>query len=159
VKTKKLVLMALFTATGFIGANFSIPGTTIALDSMPAFLGALWLGPLAGGVIGVLGHFFTALLRGFPLSLPVHLLVMLGMGVTMVGFALVYKWVPYGPLSKSLAALGTGLFLNVPFSLFGVSLVTGPGIFAMMPLLALGTLGNCVLALMLYQLLERGVKP
>jgi uncharacterized membrane protein len=159
LKTQKLVLTALFTALSFVGANFFIPGTTIALDAMPAFLGALWIGPLAGGLIGGLGHFFTALLRGFPLSLPVHAVVMATMALTMAGFGLVYRSVPYGRGVKSLLAFAVGILLNVPFSLYMVSLVIGPGIFAMMPLLALGALANILIALILYHLLKgRGAR-
>lgn len=92
MKTKKLVLTALFIALSFVGAMIKVPGTTIAFDSMPGFLGTILLGPLYGALIGALGHFLTAVTSGFPLTLPVHLILMAGMGLTMLVFGYVFKY-------------------------------------------------------------------
>ncbi len=74
MKTRTLVIAAMLIALSFIGANIKISGS-IAFDSMPAFFGALVLGPVAGGIIGLIGHLLTAVFSGFPFGLPVHIIV------------------------------------------------------------------------------------
>jgi hypothetical protein len=39
---------------------------SIAFDSMPAFLGAILLGPWFGAFLGVFGHLTSAAMAGFP---------------------------------------------------------------------------------------------
>ena len=90
MKTRKLVLASLFIALSFIGANINV-FQSIAFDSMAGFLGALVLGPVYGAIIGGLGHILTAALRGFPYTIPVHLITMFSMGLTMLAFGTVYK--------------------------------------------------------------------
>lgn len=87
---KKMILAALLIALSFIGANLKVMGT-IAFDSMPGFLGALLLGPAWGALIGAAGHFLTALLAGFVLTLPVHLEIMGIMAVAAAVFGAVYR--------------------------------------------------------------------
>ncbi len=72
--SKKLVYMAVLIALSYIGSLIKITGT-IAFDSFPAFFGALALGGVYGGIIGFLGHLFTAFLSGFPFTLPIHLVI------------------------------------------------------------------------------------
>lgn len=79
LSTKVLVYCALLIALSFIGAQIKIFGS-IAFDSLPAFLGALLLGPIAGAVIGILGHFLTAITSGFPQTVPIHIIIAIGMG-------------------------------------------------------------------------------
>ncbi|RBP61370.1 alpha-ribazole transporter [Alkalibaculum bacchi] len=74
-KTRKLVYTALLIALAFIGAQIKILGS-IALDALPAFFAALLLGPVAGAAVGAIGHLLTAMTSGFPMSIPIHLVVM-----------------------------------------------------------------------------------
>ncbi|MDR3551875.1 MAG: ECF transporter S component [Clostridia bacterium] len=73
-KTLKITLLALFCALSAVGANIKIAGS-IAFDSMPAFLAAMLLGGPEGAVVGALGHLLSAVLSGFPLTLPLHLCI------------------------------------------------------------------------------------
>lgn len=82
MSVRKLTLLSMLLAMSVLGANIKIFGS-VALDSFPAFLGALILGPIPGALLGALGHFISALLAGFPLTLPVHILVTALMAVTM----------------------------------------------------------------------------
>lgn len=82
MKTQKLVLVSLFIALSFLAGYIKFFGS-IALDSFPAFLGTLLLGPTYGMIIALLGHLFSAFLSGFPLTLPVHLIVGVMMMLTM----------------------------------------------------------------------------
>ncbi len=79
-KLKKILLVALFCALCYVGANLKIAGS-IAFDSAPAFLCAMLMGGAPGAVAGVLGHLFSSLLSGFPLSPPLHLVIAAEMGL------------------------------------------------------------------------------
>ncbi len=80
MKTRKIILIALFCGLCYAGANIKIAGS-IAFDSTPAFLCAMLMGGLPGAVAGALGHLFSALLSGFPLTLPLHLVIAAEMGL------------------------------------------------------------------------------
>lgn len=67
-------MLALFCALSAVGAKFPIYGS-IALDSLPAFLAAILLGGPEGAIIGAMGHMLSALLSGFPLTIPLHLVI------------------------------------------------------------------------------------
>jgi uncharacterized membrane protein len=73
-KSFRLVLLALFIALAAVGANLKISGS-IAFDSLPAFLAAMLIGGPEGAVAGAFGHLFSAMLAGFPLTLPMHLVI------------------------------------------------------------------------------------
>lgn len=72
--TKVLVYYALLIALSFIGAQIKI-FQSIALDALPAFFAALFLGPVAGAVVGAVGHLLTAITSGFLFTIPIHLLI------------------------------------------------------------------------------------
>lgn len=72
--TLRITLLALFIALAAVGANVKIMGS-IAFDALPAFLAALLLGSREGALAGAAGHLFSALLAGFPMTLPMHLVI------------------------------------------------------------------------------------
>ncbi len=88
---KQMVLMALFIAMSVIGAFIKIPSPTgtVALDSLPGYLAALLLGGIPGAIVAFLGHLASAATAGFPMTLPIHLLVAFQMAVIMlmIGYA------------------------------------------------------------------------
>jgi uncharacterized membrane protein len=74
--TESLIYLAMLIALSYIGSLIKIgPGGSIALDSMPAFFAALLMGPVAGAVVGFIGHMLTAMTGGFPFTLPIHLII------------------------------------------------------------------------------------
>jgi uncharacterized membrane protein len=79
---KKQTFIILFLGLSAIGAAIKIPLgiSSIALDSAPALLAAILLGPVFGAIIGVGGHFISAYLGGLPLG-AFHLLIGIEMGV------------------------------------------------------------------------------
>lgn len=163
MKTKNLVLASLFIALSFIGANIKIM-QTIAFDSMPAFLGTLILGPFYGAIIGALGHFLTALTSGFPLTVPVHIVIMIGMALTMISFGYTYKYFsikskPIGSISAAIVAV----IVNGPV----LTLLTAPllipvmgkvGLIAMLPILCGASALNAVIALVVYKYIPKRYK-
>lgn len=72
--TLRITLLALFIALAAVGANIKILGS-VAFDALPAFLAAMLLGSREGAIAGAAGHLFSALLAGFPMTLPMHLVV------------------------------------------------------------------------------------
>lgn len=158
MKLRKMILTALFIALSFIGANIKIAGS-IAFDSMPAFLGALILGPVYGAVIGGLGHFLTAFTSGFYLSLPVHIIIMIAMAVTVYVFGITYrillkKSITGAVIVSSIAAV----IINGPVTIIMVMPIVGKGIIAMLPILSLAALLNVAIAHICYKLSLKGVK-
>ncbi|WP_422447920.1 ECF transporter S component [Thermoanaerobacterium sp. DL9XJH110] len=156
-KTKNLVLTGMFIALSAAGAAIKLPSPTgtVAFDSAPGFLAALFLGPGYGAVTAALGHLFTGFLAGFPLTLPLHLIIALEMAV--------FAWV-YGrlkrfslPLAVVAATLLNGIVAPasfIPLPQFGF------GFFAAMviPLLS-ASFANVALAALVYRAVAAVFKP
>ena len=158
MKTKKLVLTALFIALSFVGANIKIMGS-IAFDSMPGFLGAIILGPFYGALIGALGHFLTAVTSGFPYTVPVHLVTMVGMGVTMLAFGFIFKYFSSkNYLLGVVLSLIVAVIINGPLLLFVESPLLIPmmgraGVIALIPVLSVVAALNIIMAQGIYKIL------
>ena len=105
----KLTYGGMLIALSAVGALIKISGT-IALDSMPGFFAALFLGPSIGAVVGALGHLLTAATSGFPMSLPMHLFLMVVMAFVIYVFGITYR--RFG----SIPAFIVGVVLNGPFA-------------------------------------------
>ncbi len=83
---RMMTAYALLIALCAIGGQIHFGVYSIGFDSSPAFVGALMLGPVAGAVLGALGHLATAASTGFPLSVPIHVavaIVMAGTGASI----------------------------------------------------------------------------
>jgi len=164
INTRNLVLMALFIALSFVGAQLKI-FSTIAFDSLPAFLATLLMGPVYGAIIAIIGHLLTALTSGFPMTLPVHLVIALGMGVTMVAawFTFTFtKKVSNDYLALLAFVVIAGVF-NGPVLLLLCSpllvpMLTWPGLIGMMPLLGMVGGLNALIAAGVYKALPQSVK-
>lgn len=152
-KTKTLVSVALLIALSVIGAQIKVQGS-IAFDALPAFFAALYLGPLPGALIGLLGHLLTAITSGFPLTLPLHLIVALEMFLVVGLFGIVAKRV------NSYLAIVLAILLNGP----GATLLTayvaqalgmefaGMAMFTMLWIpLTVASAANVILAAVLYR--------
>lgn len=89
--TKKIVLMGMFISLSFVCSFIKIPGPlqSIALDSMPAYLGGLLIGGPEGALIGFIAHILTAFNSGFPLTIPVHMIIAVIMALTIFIFSFV----------------------------------------------------------------------
>jgi riboflavin transporter FmnP len=164
INTRQLVFMALLIALSFVGAQLKVFGT-IAFDSLPAFLGTLLMGPVAGAIIAIIGHLLTALTSGFPMTIPVHLAIGLGMGLIMVA-----TWYTYVSVKKVandivgliacviVAAICNGPILLLLCSPLLVPMLTWPGLIAMMfPLALVGGI-NALIATTVFKALPESVK-
>lgn len=162
---KKLALAAFFVALAFVGANIKLMGS-IALDSLPAFLGAMLLGPAMGAAIGGVAHLLTALTSGFPFGLPSHLIITAMMALTMA----VFSWVMNGLMKLRLPRLAAyitagivAVVLNGPLSILALSPLLGPvmgkeALLALIPVLSLAAAANIIGALVIYQLMPKAIR-
>ena len=83
---RTMTAYALLIALCAIGGQIHFGVYSIGFDSSPAFVGALLLGPVAGAVLGALGHLATAASTGFPLGVPIHVavaIIMAGPGASL----------------------------------------------------------------------------
>lgn len=156
---RKLVTCAMLIALCAVGANIKVVGT-IAFDSMPAFLGALILGPWYGGLLGAAGYFLTSLTSGFPMTLPVHLVLMISMALTMIFFNLVQKslekkvnvWV------GRIAGIIVALIFNVGVGLLMVIPLMGVAVLAYAPELLPVALANVLIAEVVYMFIPKKLR-
>lgn len=148
-KTKNLVIMAMFIALSAVGAAIKVPSPTgtVAFDSAPGYAAALLLGPGYGAATAALGHLFTSMFAGFPMGLPLHLLVAAEMAV----FAAVYgilKRINL-PLAVIAVSLLNGIVAPasfIPFPNFGMGFFT-----AMLIPLLVGSAANVVASALIYK--------
>ena len=90
VSARQLAIMAIFIALSAVGSLIKIPSPlgSIGLDSAPGFFAAIGFGGWVGFIVIAIGHLLSSAIVGFPLTLPVHLVVALAMG----GCALAFRW-------------------------------------------------------------------
>lgn len=143
--TKKLATLAILLALCVIGANIKIMGS-IALDSFPAFIGAIVLGPFAGAFLGFFGHMISALLAGFPNTLPVHLVIAALMALCMFCYAWTRKKFAKNKIAASVVSMVVAYFINVPLDLLVLYPVLGQVVFVLFVPLTLATWVNLGLA-------------
>lgn len=127
INTKKLVMAALLLALSVVGAQIKIFGS-IAFDSAPAFMAAIFISPLIGGVIGLLGHLMSAATSGFMFTIPIHLVIGVMMFVSCYAFGIAYQKI------NAFTGILVGLILNGPISLA----VTALAMFSMMGIPVMG---------------------
>ena len=140
----------------FIFANVKILGS-IAFDAFPAFIGGLILGKGFGAVIGAFGHLLTALLSGFPYTLPVHIIVAVLMAITVYLFTLTYNLIAEtsNKMIASVCASIIGAALNGPFSVFALQPFLLPmmgeaGLFSFSIILTTTSLANIILSFVVF---------
>lgn len=162
--SRQLVFMALLIGLSFVGAQLKIFGS-IAFDSLPAFLGTFLMGPIAGALVAIIGHLLTALSSGFPMTLPVHLVIALGMGLTMVATYYSYSFVKKSSneiiglvVAIIVATICNGPVLLLLCSPLLVPIITWPGVMAMMFPLALVAGINVFLAGLIFKALPESIK-
>lgn len=143
--TKKLATLAILLALCVIGANIKILGS-IALDSFPAFIGAIVLGPFAGAFLGFFGHMISAMLSGFPNTLPIHLIIAVLMALCMFFYAWTRKKLAKRKMLAAAVSMVVGYLINVPLDLVLLYPLMGPVVFALFVPLSLATIVNLGLA-------------
>lgn len=154
--TKKLTYVAVLIVLSFIGSLIKVQGS-IAFDSMPAFFGALFMGPVYGAIVGALGHLLTSFTSGFPLSLPLHILIAVEMGVFTYVFGILYKKNrAIGIAVLILLNSVVGAFLAALVAqMFGMELAGKAMFAALIVPLVLASAANAVLASAIYEVIKK----
>jgi uncharacterized membrane protein len=154
---QKIALSALFIAMAVIGANIKIYGS-VAFDSMPAFLAAVLLGGPYGAIVGFLGHMVSAALSGFPLTLPMHIVIAFEMAIIcfITGFITNNVKLPVPRNETVRETVQLVIAMVIAFLLNGFAspliLIVWPGMgglatyFVYLPPLVIATAANVVLA-------------
>jgi ECF transporter, substrate-specific component len=158
---KRLVIISLFIAISAVLSNIKF-FSTVALDSMPAFLAAMLISPLAGAIIGALGHLLSSFTAGFPFTIPMHLFIALQMFIIVWVFGVLFKKI------NQFIAILIAIILNGPIATFLSSIVivqineslTISGFFSLMVLpLTLVSTVNILIAFSLQKVMNRaGIK-
>lgn len=154
---KVLTRSGLLIALSAIGAMIKIQGT-IAFDSMPGFFAALFIGPTAGGFVAALGHLLTAFTSGFPLTIPMHIMLTLVMGLIAYAFgvlgnktngivACTVATLLNGPVATFIAAI-TAKIIGMPFN--GTAMFT-----ALVIPLTVASAANIVLAYVIFKIIDK----
>lgn len=155
-KIKQITLMGMFIALSAVGATIKVPSPTgtVAFDSAPGFLAALLLGPGYGAVAAAVGHLFTSLFSGFPLTIPIHLMIAVEMALFAAAFSALKR------INLPVAVIITSILNGVispasfiPLPTFGLGFFTT----MLLPLLVASTL-NIVAAAAIYKVLTASQK-
>lgn len=148
----RMSLVAVLVALCLVGSFLKIPSLTgtVALDSLPGFLGSLLFGYPEGAAIAFLGHLLTSFNVGFPLGIPVHFLVALEIAGIVATFRFVFsRW-------KYIPAIVIGTILNGVFAPLSLVPLFGWGFFVgIFPSLLVGSLVNIVIAVSIFRFLSK----
>ncbi|MEH7610364.1 ECF transporter S component [Gottfriedia acidiceleris] len=160
MNTKRIVLLSLFIALSAVLSNIKIV-YSIAFDSLPAFLAAMLISPIAGGIVGALGHLLTAITSGFPFTVPVHLFIAIQMLVIVWIFGVLFKkmnqyiaMIVAIILNGPVATLLSGLLIAYLNHSFTVKTISSFFILMVVPL-TLASAANIVLAFILQKVMKR----
>lgn len=151
VSARQLAVMAIFIALSAVGSLVKIPGPlgTVALDSAPGFFAAVGFGGWVGFVVLAVGHLLTSAIVGFPLTLPIHAAIAIGMG----GCGLAFRWLGRRehPAWLVLAIVLTALLNSVALGLIVLPLGGWGMYLAAVPSLLVGAAVNLVIAGVAYR--------
>ncbi|MES9682030.1 ECF transporter S component [Gottfriedia acidiceleris] len=160
MNTKRIVLLSLFIALSAVLSNIKIV-YSIAFDSLPAFLAAMLISPIAGGIVGALGHLLTAITSGFPFTVPVHLFIAIQMLVIVWIYGVLFKkmnqyiaMVVAIILNGPVATLLSGLLIAYLNHSFTAKTISSFFILMVVPL-TLASAANIVLAFILQKVMKR----
>lgn len=120
MKTKHITLIAILIALSIVGSFIQVPSPagTVAFDSLPGYVAAGLFGPMVGGVVGSLGHILNAATKGFPLTVPSHLIIAVFMFMAMAVYGYFYN-------KNKITAIVLATVINGPISLIPFAFIVG----------------------------------
>ena len=149
---RRVARMAIFIALAAVGAMIKIPSPTgtVALDAAPGYFSALAFGGVEGGIVAALGHILTAATAGFPLGLPIHIII----AAEQFLWAFIL-WYVKEKVNLWVAVI-VAIFCNGVLGALIVIPMGGIGLFtAMLPGLVVGSAINVILAALAYLAVEK----
>ncbi|NLY66134.1 MAG: ECF transporter S component [Tissierellia bacterium] len=142
---KTFTAVSMLIALSAVGALVKI-FNTVALDSMPGYFAALYLGSWYGALVISFGHIATAITSGFPLGIPVHLYIAVIMAVCAYSFKF------FTERYNSFIGILVGTLLNGPIAALLFVPLFGWGYFIGWSIpLAFGSFVNIFLATLVYK--------
>lgn len=153
---RNLTLTGLFLALCVVGSMIKIFGS-VALDSLPAFIGTIILGPVTGVFLGSFGHLATAIVSGFPLTFPVHLLTSVLMGFCMLSYGIIRKNATKKYFFNQWGSLVIAYLINTPLSLLALYPFLGKMVLVLFLPVTIGSLVNLFMAETVLSLLEKSI--
>lgn len=146
---RKLVLIALFVAISYIGALIKLPGpmSTIALDSFAGYLAGLVLGGTYGGFVALIAHLFVSMTSGFPLSVPVHVIISIMMFLSVFSYSKLSK--KYNIFISSIVGVTINGLL-MPLALMILPFMDKVFLISLIPILVIASLTNIILSNVIY---------
>lgn len=144
--------MAIFIALSAVGALIKIPSPTgtVALDAAPGYFAALGWGYAEGAIVIALGHLFTSVTVGFPLGIPVHLIIAVGMMVWSAMFR--FGTIKVHPIvGIVLGVIGNGVLAPAVLTpMFGVGFF-----YALLPSLVVASVIVLIIVSIAYQIVKK----
>ncbi len=134
---KRISYLALFIALSVVGGLIALPSPvgSIALDSFPALIAAVWIGKNSGAIVGTVGHMMSALLSGF---------ILIGMGIIIWIFGYLYQ--SFKPIiPNTFFIIANGFILPLPF----IFIMGLPFFLGILPSLVIATVLNLIIAALL----------
>ncbi|MEG0254162.1 MAG: ECF transporter S component [Vagococcus sp.] len=156
-KTRTITIVALMIALSILGGSIKLLGS-IALDSFPAFLSTIILGPTLGMIVAFFGHMFSAMLAGFPSTLPIHLIIATLMMLCMFVYGFIRKKWAHRPILSKVVSIIVAYLINVPLDLAILYPILGDVIFILFIPLTIATLTNLLLTEVVYACLPSKIK-
>ncbi len=156
-KTKEITLVALMIALSVLGANIKLLGS-IALDSFPAFISTIILGPGVGILVAFFGHMVSAMLSGFPNTLPIHLMIATLMMLCVFVYGFIRKKYTKYPIASKVISIVVAFIINVPLDLLLLYPFLGDVVFVLFVPLTIATLANLFLTEVVYACLPSKIK-
>lgn len=152
-RTNRIALVALLIALSVVGSLINLhlgPLPTVALDALPGYLAAIYVGWPEGALVGAIGHLATEFYSGFPYGGLAAAIITIEMGLVMIPVA-------FSARRSLILAIVVGVILNglvapatfIPIPGFGKAFFIG----ALVPLI-IGSLVNVGLAAAVTKALE-----
>jgi uncharacterized membrane protein len=149
---RRVARMAIFIALSAVGALIKIPSPTgtVALDSGPGYFSAISFGWLEGGIVAAFGHILTAATTGFPLSIPIHIVIAGEQFLWAVVF-----WFVKDKVNIWVAVVAATFCNGILGDLIAIP-IGGMGLFtALLPGLVVASAVNTILAALAYLIVKR----
>lgn len=154
--TLRITFTSIMIALSAVLSFVPIPGfPTLALDSLPGFFTALFVNPFLGGIVALFGHLATALVHGFPLGFPAHIIVAFSMLLSAYCLGKLFNKKHLWTLSIAIiVAIALNIYSSMPFLNLLLKIPYDYLLVLQIPLL-IASLVNIVLAIVVYFFLKK----
>jgi len=150
-RTRKLTFLGIMLALSAVLSFIPIPGyPTTSFDSLPGYFVAIFINPLYGGIVALLGHVVTAFIHGMPLSIIGHIIVSISMFIAAYSFGFIFrKGNAFFIIMAVVIAALLNIYSSMPF-LAWILKTPWPFLLSLQVPLLVASTANIVLAILVY---------